>query len=276
MWTQRSRPGPTHSNRLPTAPKPDHADPASVPVSIAALNPSSNRLAVATRSAPKTPANVAAKSDDIRNYKPPSMTTSIALQNAINVMHISSVGKNTKVREKKPPAPRGSCVKVASELVTPCSQTTAASATATATTPTDDDEKPPAAAVETSVVPGANPASRLSPRKQRAAAKQAQQLLELNSPSVRCSFEVFGRVQRVQFRRYTAAQADKLQLRGWCKNTRAGSVRGELEGPAVQVTLMQSWLRMRGSPKSRVDRVTFSASKPIKAYQFEDFEIRQT
>lgn len=119
-------------------------------------------------------------------------------------------------------------------------------------------------------------ADRALQHKRRMAEKQAQQLLDLNSPSVRCTFEVFGRVQGVHFRRYTVLQARKLHLRGWCENTKAGTVRGELEGPAVQVTVMQNWMRMRGSPKSRVDRVTCSACKPIKAYEFDEFAIRES
>jgi acylphosphatase len=48
------------------------------------------------------------------------------------------------------------------------------------------------------------------------------------------SFEVFGRVQGVNFRAYTAKNAKQLGLRGWCMNTKQGTVAGELEGAQVR------------------------------------------
>ena len=35
----------------------------------------------------------------------------------------------------------------------------------------------------------------------------------------RCSFEVFGKVQGVFFRKYTKQQAQALGVTGWCRNT---------------------------------------------------------
>lgn len=101
-----------------------------------------------------------------------------------------------------------------------------------------------------------------------------QRLLDLNSPSVACYFEVHGRVQCVAFRKYTRRQAKALWLRGWCSNTINGTVRGELQGPAVQVTVMQNWLRWLGSPKSRVQRVVFGELRPISEYAFRTFEVK--
>lgn len=101
-----------------------------------------------------------------------------------------------------------------------------------------------------------------------------QRLLGLNSPSVACYFEVHGRVQCVAFRKYTKRQAKALCLRGWCANTVNGTVRGELQGPAVQVTVMQNWLRWRGSPRSRVHRVVFGQLRPIDEYTYRSFEVK--
>lgn len=101
-----------------------------------------------------------------------------------------------------------------------------------------------------------------------------QQLLALNSPSVACYFEAHGRVQCVAFRKYTRRQARALWLRGWCSNTINGTVRGELQGPAVQVAVMQNWLRWRGSPRSRVTRVVFSEVRPIDEYTCRTFEVK--
>ncbi|KAJ7988638.1 hypothetical protein DPEC_G00311290 [Dallia pectoralis] len=44
-------------------------------------------------------------------------------------------------------------------------------------------------------------------------------------------FEIFGRVQGVFFRKYTQAEGKKLGLVGWVKNTKAGTVQGQLQGP---------------------------------------------
>ncbi|CAH2084955.1 unnamed protein product [Euphydryas editha] len=51
-------------------------------------------------------------------------------------------------------------------------------------------------------------------------------------------FEVFGRVQGVFFRKYTKQQADKLDLKGWCRNTSRGTVEGQMQGPLDKVEEM--------------------------------------
>lgn len=98
-------------------------------------------------------------------------------------------------------------------------------------------------------------------------------ILELNSHLISCSFEVFGHVQGVSFRKHTQQQARQFGLRGWCSNTDRGTVRGVLQGPVVQVIDMQNWLKTRGSPKSQVERVEFSLGQ-IKEYSLFDFAIR--
>ena len=50
-----------------------------------------------------------------------------------------------------------------------------------------------------------------------------EMLLKLN-------FEIHGKVQGVFFRKYTHAQAKKLHLVGWVKNTSHGTVVGVAEG----------------------------------------------
>uniref|UniRef100_A0A8C1ZCF8 Acylphosphatase n=1 Tax=Cyprinus carpio TaxID=7962 RepID=A0A8C1ZCF8_CYPCA len=53
-------------------------------------------------------------------------------------------------------------------------------------------------------------------------------------------YEVFGRVQGVFFRKYTQSEGKWLGLVGWVQNTDAGTVRGQLQGPASKVQQMQS------------------------------------
>merc|ERR1712130_201375 len=88
-------------------------------------------------------------------------------------------------------------------------------------------------------------------------------------------FEVFGRVQGVFFRKFTQEQATSLGLKGWVKNTKVQTVIGKLEGVEKMVERMQLWLKLTGSPKSRIDRVVFANQKEIDKFTFESFEIRR-
>uniref|UniRef100_W5NEP6 Acylphosphatase n=1 Tax=Lepisosteus oculatus TaxID=7918 RepID=W5NEP6_LEPOC len=51
-------------------------------------------------------------------------------------------------------------------------------------------------------------------------------------------FEVFGRVQGVCFRMYTEDEGHKLGVTGWVKNTRQGTVIGQVQGPPDKVKEM--------------------------------------
>ncbi|XP_063534691.1 acylphosphatase-2-like [Cydia strobilella] len=88
-------------------------------------------------------------------------------------------------------------------------------------------------------------------------------------------FEVFGRVQGVFFRKYTKEQADKLGLRGWCKNTSQGTVLGHMQGPPDKVDFMMHWLKTVGSPSSQIDKAEFRNPQDIDQYTFDNFTIRK-
>ncbi|CAH2240086.1 acylphosphatase-2-like [Pararge aegeria] len=88
-------------------------------------------------------------------------------------------------------------------------------------------------------------------------------------------FEVFGRVQGVFFRKYTKGQADKLSLKGWCRNTSRGTVEGQMEGPPDKVESMMHWLKTTGSPSSQIDKAEFKNNKDITEYTFQSFDIRR-
>ncbi|XP_026318919.1 acylphosphatase-2-like isoform X2 [Hyposmocoma kahamanoa] len=75
---------------------------------------------------------------------------------------------------------------------------------------------------------------------------------------------------------YTKEQADKLGVRGWCKNTRQGTVVGHMQGPPQKVHQMVIWLRSTGSPNSIIDRVIYRNGSEIAEYTFEGFEIRKS
>ncbi|CAM9855903.1 unnamed protein product [Bubo scandiacus] len=87
-------------------------------------------------------------------------------------------------------------------------------------------------------------------------------------------YEVFGRVQGVCFRMYTEEEARKLGVVGWVKNTRQGTVTGQVQGPEDKVNAMKSWLSKVGSPSSRIDRTNFSNEKEIPKLDFSGFSTR--
>jgi acylphosphatase len=47
---------------------------------------------------------------------------------------------------------------------------------------------------------------------------------------VSVDYEIFGKVQGVFFRKFTAAEANKLKLVGWVMNTDKGTVKGQIQG----------------------------------------------
>ncbi|KAL6592284.1 hypothetical protein LY90DRAFT_699496 [Neocallimastix californiae] len=75
---------------------------------------------------------------------------------------------------------------------------------------------------------------------------------------VSINFEVFGKVQRVFFRKYTKLEGKKLGLRGWCMNTPEGTVKGLATGRESQIEKFKDFLEHKGSPKSKIDHAVFS------------------
>ncbi len=68
---------------------------------------------------------------------------------------------------------------------------------------------------------------------------------------------VEGKVQGVCFRDYTNRQARQLNLTGWVRNRRDGTVEAILRGDEGDVAAMLDWLK-QGSPMSRVDKIRTS------------------
>ncbi len=59
-------------------------------------------------------------------------------------------------------------------------------------------------------------------------------------------FEIFGKVQKVFFRKYTQQKAQELGLVGWVKNTKAGTVVGSAQGAKEQMDKFKTWLMTKG------------------------------
>ncbi|KAM9363235.1 acylphosphatase-2-like [Symphorus nematophorus] len=87
-------------------------------------------------------------------------------------------------------------------------------------------------------------------------------------------FEIFGNVQGVCFRMYTEDHGLSLGLVGWVKNTRQGTVIGQIQGPVDKVKEMKSWLQNVGSPSSRIDRAVFSNEREVSKLELHGFSTR--
>ena len=82
---------------------------------------------------------------------------------------------------------------------------------------------------------------------------------------------VEGRVQGVGFRYSACAEARRLGLTGWVKNTQDGDVEVFAEGPRKQLDALLQWLH-HGPPGARVDSVRCDRRSPLGVYR--DFSIR--
>lgn len=65
---------------------------------------------------------------------------------------------------------------------------------------------------------------------------------------------IHGRVQGVFFRVYTRDKANQLNLIGWVRNNRDGTVECQAQGPEEAIAEFIEFLH-HGSPSSRVDDV---------------------
>lgn len=92
---------------------------------------------------------------------------------------------------------------------------------------------------------------------------------------VSVDFEIHGKVQGVHFRKYTQEQSKLLGLKGWCMNTTRGTVVGNVQGSSDKINQMKSWLKNKGSPKSRIDKADFLNEKVITEFSCDEFVIRK-
>ena len=74
--------------------------------------------------------------------------------------------------------------------------------------------------------------------------------------------QVQGRVQGVGFRYSALAEAQRLGLCGWVRNTEDGKVEVWAEGHSEKLAVFSGWLH-RGPQSARVDSVIHEAVKPI-------------
>uniref|UniRef100_A0A8C9TS80 Acylphosphatase 2 n=2 Tax=Scleropages formosus TaxID=113540 RepID=A0A8C9TS80_SCLFO len=73
---------------------------------------------------------------------------------------------------------------------------------------------------------------------------------------------------------YSEAEGQRLGLSGWVKNTRRGTVVGQVQGPPHLVNEMKVWLSEEGSPGSRISRAVFSNERDIANLETTGFTTR--
>jgi acylphosphatase len=84
-------------------------------------------------------------------------------------------------------------------------------------------------------------------------------------------FEVFGRVQGVGYRAFTAREAAELDIRGWVKNRSDGAVEGVAVGRSVDLDKFVERLCLG----SRLSAVLEVRRRPTEAVKWSGFLVRR-
>ena len=82
--------------------------------------------------------------------------------------------------------------------------------------------------------------------------------------------KIIGKVQGVFFRKYTKEKAKELNLKGFVRNEKDGSVYFEAEGEPDDIIEFKKWC-MKGSPGARVTHVD---TVEIENKDYKDFQIK--
>ncbi|XP_014273317.1 acylphosphatase-2 [Halyomorpha halys] len=94
------------------------------------------------------------------------------------------------------------------------------------------------------------------------------------APIVSVEFEVFGHVQGVYFTKYCRDMALYLELGGWVKNSRRGTIVGKIQGTKPKVEEMVAWLSRTGSPGCKIERCELRDFEYLARQDFRGFSIR--
>ncbi|KAJ8944542.1 hypothetical protein NQ318_009705 [Aromia moschata] len=93
-------------------------------------------------------------------------------------------------------------------------------------------------------------------------------------PVVSVEFEVFGKVQGVYFTKYCKEMCEGLNLNGWVKNTKKGTIQGKLQGQRSNIEQMVMWLSNTGSPGSQIERCELTNWQNLTKPDYKGFQIR--
>ncbi|KAJ6217245.1 hypothetical protein RDWZM_008402 [Blomia tropicalis] len=96
----------------------------------------------------------------------------------------------------------------------------------------------------------------------------------LRAMLVQVDFEVFGEVSGVYFTKYAKSMCENLNIKGWIRVSPRGTVYGQIQGEKEKVDEMALWLRLQGSPGSKIDYCQFKNWQIIDSCDFRNFTIR--
>ncbi|GLV32535.1 fuseless [Carabus blaptoides fortunei] len=93
-------------------------------------------------------------------------------------------------------------------------------------------------------------------------------------PVVSVEFEVFGQVQGVYFTKYCRDMSEQLEIGGWIKNSKKGTIVGKMQGNRQNIEQMIVWLSKTGSPGSKIDHCELTNWENLARPEFRGFSIR--
>ena len=91
----------------------------------------------------------------------------------------------------------------------------------------------------------------------------------MKEEKVRAHIRVYGRVQGIGFRYFTVFNAKALDVKGFIKNLRDGSVEGVFEGEKTNVKNLIE--RIKRHPFARIDKIDINWEKGKD--EFKDFDM---
>jgi len=86
---------------------------------------------------------------------------------------------------------------------------------------------------------------------------------------------IIGRVQGVGYRYHLRSQAERLGIKGWCRNLNDGHVEAEVFGPLEQIEALLVWCH-QGPPAAKVSEILVHELPLEGSEPPSDFEIRHT
>lgn len=91
---------------------------------------------------------------------------------------------------------------------------------------------------------------------------------------VSIDFEVFGKVQGCNFTKVAKEMADGLDIAGWVKNMKTGTVAGRMQGTKTEVDQMVKWLTEEGSPGCQIERCQLTNQQAIIRPDYSNFILK--
>lgn len=95
-----------------------------------------------------------------------------------------------------------------------------------------------------------------------------------SKPFAAVSLKIFGRVQGVYYRASAAKKADELELVGWVRNNRDGTVEAEAQGSHKNLKLFVEWCK-RGPDIAKVTKIE-EQWRDIDQLEYSSFRVERT